>query len=59
MSNAARFDSLQPNVLKINAETGDKVRLLIQYFYWTNCLAGVQQAWKSSIRSRAPILDAQ
>ena len=50
MNNAVRFDSLQPNdspnVIKINAgkKKGDKVRLLIQFFYRTNCLAGVQQA---------------
>lgn len=65
MNNAVRFESLQPNdspnVIKINAKKkkGDKVGLLIQFFYRTNCLAGVQQAWKSSIRFRAPILDAQ
>lgn len=40
-----RFDSLQPNdspnVIKINAKKGDKVRLLIQFFteqiVWLGC----------------------
>lgn len=50
MNDVVRFDSLQPNdsanVIRINArkKRGDKVGLLIQCFYRTNCLAGAQRA---------------